>query len=167
MLISTTTTPALEKQELSQYELERNKPMPSLNHSLVQARLSSRLLVDYEDKYTILPEISLKLPKVKPAVPDIAIYPILQNNWEKDIVKMIDPPITIIEILSPKQKLDDILDKFSGIYFPAGVKSAWLVIPPVKHIFIYSPNMKFIPFYKGTLKDTVTGINLDLGKIFK
>jgi len=29
----------LAEREISQYELERNKPMPSLNHSIVQSNL--------------------------------------------------------------------------------------------------------------------------------
>ena len=80
MIGTSISTEERKEKALSQYELERNKPMPSFNHSLVQARISSYLLVNYEDKFTSLPEISLQLPKVEAAVLDIAIYPKLENN---------------------------------------------------------------------------------------
>jgi Uma2 family endonuclease len=41
------------------------------------------------------------------------------------------PPITVIEILSPKQAVQDLVDKFDE-YFKVGVKSCWLVIPTLE-----------------------------------
>jgi hypothetical protein len=42
-------------------------------------------------KYDILSEISLDLTSGK-ANPDLAIYPISQDEWERDEVKMTTPP---------------------------------------------------------------------------
>ena len=56
-----------ERQELRsaveiQYELERNKPMPSLNHAKIQARLVWLLTNAYREEYDILPELTIAFP---------------------------------------------------------------------------------------------------------
>ena len=35
----------------SQYEIERGKPMPSKNHSMLQQRIGVELAVHYSDRY--------------------------------------------------------------------------------------------------------------------
>ena len=140
--------------------------MPSLNHSIVQARLIGQLYARHDKKFTILSEISLQLPEVKPAVPDVAIYPKIKVDWESDVIRLTTPPLTAIEILSPKQNLEDILDKFAKIYFAAGVQSAWLIIPPIKYISLYQPNMSYQPTLQGMFQDKLTDIEVDINKIF-
>ena len=58
---------------LSDYELERGKPMPSTLHSLVQGNIVYLLKSSYKN-YLVLPELSLTSADGKPLVPDIAIY---------------------------------------------------------------------------------------------
>ena len=156
-----------EEKTISLYQKERNKPMPSYNHSLLQTKIAGRLDANYGNKYDILSEPSLQLVNVKESVPDIALFPKLKINWKKDIIKITQPPILAIEILSPKQNINSIIDKFSEIYFPSGVQSLWLVIPPMQFIAVYTPNMKYTAFFDGKIKDKTLKINLDLGDIFK
>lgn len=148
------------------YQVNRNKPMPSHNHRYLQNKIGSRLDVKYEEQYNIYAELTLKLPDVKESVPDLAIYPYRQIDWENDQIKTNEPPITTVEILSPTQNINEILDKFASIYFPAGVKSAWLVIPPMKFIAVYTPDMNYVPFHNGLIEDRITGISIDLRKVF-
>ncbi len=61
------------------YQRERHKPIPSRNHSAIQSRLIIALGKKYDTKYEFFSELSLNLPDVKPAVPDICIY--LKKNW--------------------------------------------------------------------------------------
>lgn len=160
-------TTTLEAQRtLSQYELERGKPMPSKNHSKIEARLSFALISRYDEKYDILSEISLDLTSGK-ANPDLAIYPISQDDWERDEVKMTTPPITTIEILSPTQPLNDLVEKIRDIYFPAGVKSSWIIIPPLKTVHIFYPDSPTETFTTGVIHDKATGVELRLEEIFK
>lgn len=42
--------------ERTDYEIERNKPMPSLNHAIIQGNLLFQLNLKYQIKYSILPE---------------------------------------------------------------------------------------------------------------
>lgn len=148
----------------SVYELERGKPMPSKNHSRLERRLGV-LLTPYEDKYDIMPELSLELPTGK-ATPDICLYPKMSFDWLHDEIRMTEPPVLVIEILSPKQTLDDITDKID-IYFGAGVKSYWVVIPPFKTIHILTPDRQTFTFVSGLLKDPATGIEMSVDEIFK
>lgn len=150
---------------LSDYELERGKPMPSKNHSQLELRISA-LLLQYADQYTIMPELSLELTTGK-ATPDICIYPKLTFDWLNDEVRMTEPPITTIEIISPRQIIDDVTQKIIHVYFTAGVKSSWVVIPMFQTIHILTPDKQVSTFTSGTLHDPATGIELPVGEIFK
>ena len=148
------------------YETERNKPMPSLNHGALQMQLGASLFLKYANQFKIVSEVKLALPSVKPAVPDISIFPKMPVDWLNDEIQVTEPPLTVIEILSPKQSIDDIKNKIFDIYFPGGVKSAWLVIPTVQSIHIFSPDRTFKTYTSGKLIDPVTGIELDMDKVF-
>lgn len=148
------------------YETERNKPMPSRNHSIIQLRLGAALINHYDDQFNFMGELNLAPPNVKPSVPDICIYPKSLINLLEDEIKVIEPPLTAIEILSPKQSIDDVKDKFFNIYFPAGVKSAWLVIPTFRTVYVFTPDRKYATFNSGTLNDPTLGITLELDEFF-
>ena len=149
-----------------QYELERNKPMPSLNHAKIQARLVWLLTNTYREEYDILPELTIAFP-VKPAVPDIAIYPKVADDWKNDIIKRAELPLLAIEILSPRQIFDDIMDKIYDIYFPSGLKSAWVILPSAQSVMIFTPDAaKPQLFNSGIMRDTASGFEVDLDKIF-
>ncbi len=139
----------------------------SLNHSKLQARITTALNVAYGDVYEALTEISLDLPTGggNPE-PDVAVFPIIEDDWMNDVVKISQLPILAIEILSPKQLLTDVTDKIIKTYFKAGIKSAWLVIPTTKTIHVIHPPQKVKTFTHGRVIDTVSGIELDMDAIF-
>jgi Uma2 family endonuclease len=148
-----------------QYQTERGKPMPSDNHSYLQAEISFQLKIKYNSEFDIQTELTLDLPSGK-AVPDVCVYPKKQRNWQRDIIRRTDAPLLTIEILSPKQAFDDIVDKIQDIYFPAGVQSAWIVIPSAESVILYKPNEKPETFNKTIVKDSASGFELDLSLIF-
>lgn len=149
-----------------QYQIERNKPMPSKNHSAIQSRLIIALGKKYDEKYEFYSELSLAMPDVKPAVPDLCIFPKENLDLLNDEIKVTDAPITAIEILSPKQGIEDIKDKFFNIYFPAGVKSAWLIIPTLRSVHIFTPDKQFVSYNSGKLTDKACGVELELDDFF-
>ncbi|MCB0577823.1 MAG: Uma2 family endonuclease, partial [Phaeodactylibacter sp.] len=73
--------------KLSEYETERHKPMPSLNHSIIQANLIRELGLSYKKKYRIASELSLDLSDW-PSVPDICIYPKMPLDLRQDVTTM-------------------------------------------------------------------------------
>ena len=57
----------------TQYETERNKPLPNRIHGAIQTKISSYLDNKYEDKYQIVSEVSLATEPS--STPDIYIFP--------------------------------------------------------------------------------------------
>lgn len=153
--------------KVTDYETERDKPMPSYNHSLLQLKLGAALINAYSDRYQFHSELDLDLPNaLRPTVPDICIFPKKPTDWLNDIIRVKEAPITTIEILSPMQNIEDIKNKIYLNYFPAGVLSAWLVIPSIQTISIYTPDGKINTFADGSLYDPNNGISLALSEIF-
>ncbi len=151
-------------QPLPEYELERGKPTPSTNHAVAQLYLIAALL-RYEKEFSILPELTLELDG-QPFVPDISIYPRLDINWRHDEIKKTEPPLTVIEILSPKQALDDLVQKAAS-YLEAGVKSCWIVQPVFESIVVLLPGDELKTYSEGEVTDPPTGIKVKIGEIFR
>ena len=148
-----------------QYELERNKPMPSLNHAIAQSRFCKELTSTYGEAFDILPELDIQFLNRK-VVPDVSIYPKSKDDWHDDILVMTDLPLLAIEILTYRQPIDDIFERIHHVYFPAGLKSAWVVLPSAQSVMIFTSNAKPQTFNSGIMHDAASGFEVDLDKIF-
>jgi len=82
-------------------------------------------------------------------------------------MKVKEPPLTTIEILSPMQRLEEVKNKILDNYFPAGVKSAWLIIPTARTVSVYTSDEKFVTYASGKISDSVTGITLHIDEVFE
>jgi Uma2 family endonuclease len=145
------------------YEEERGKPMPSLNHSIVQVRL----ILEFS-KHTefIFSELSLELSFDKTRVPDLSIFPPRTVDFRHDEVKVSDPPQTVVEIFSPQQASQEVMAKLDE-YFAFGIQSVWVVSPPLRHVTIFAADGREARFTEGIATDPVTGLTADLGKVFR
>lgn len=153
--------------EQSQYEIERGKPMPSKNHSYIQYRIGKLIDRKYIDVFLPLPELSIDLGDGKTRVPDIAIYKEIDYTPGDDEVNVVNMPLGVVEILSPKQHISDLIIK-SKDYFDAGIKSYWLVLPDLKTIYVFSDKNEYEVYAKNDkLIDNQLNIELDLGELFK
>lgn len=149
----------------SEYEIERGKPMPSRLHAVVQKRLTIYLGTHYDGKFEFLPELSLDTPGQK-STPDIAIDVFGPIDFSKDEIKKPTAPLATIEILSPTQILQTLLDKTND-YFSFGVKSCWVVIPPLKSVYVFkAPNDYQVFSHEDILRDPNLNIEVPLGVIF-
>ena len=151
---------------LSEYEIERNKPMPSFNHGAIQANLIHLLKNNAKSRFSIISELTLDLAEW-PSVPDISIYSKRPIDPKNDIIKMPEPPLCAIEILSPTQSFNDLIVK-SVSYFEHGVKSCWIVLPALKNIYVFS-NADEYEMYRATetLQDSVLGISFPILEVFE
>lgn len=153
--------------ELTEVEILRGKPISSRNHSILEVRISHQIMEKYESQFDVLTERDLDLP-VGPAIPDICMYPKMTFNWEDDdVLKMTIPPITAIEILSPRQAYEVLASKIRKVYSPSGVQSAWTVMPSVKTIQLFIPHSPVKYFNELLFNDPITGVELDLTQIFR
>lgn len=151
-------------QAMSAYELERGKPMPSQNHAVVQSSIIAALVRDAEG-YSILTEVSLDLDG-NPFVPDVSIYPKLHLHPLQDEIKKTEPPVIVIEILSPTQPLDEVIKK-AHAYLKGGVGASWLVQPALETITVLLPDEKPRFYTSGDVTDPATGITLNVEEIFR
>ncbi|MGI9161222.1 MAG: Uma2 family endonuclease, partial [Saprospiraceae bacterium] len=150
---------------LPDYETERQKPMPSLNHSIVQANLITELNVRYKKKFRVASEHSLELSDW-PTVPDLSICSKKPLDLNNDVIRVTEPPLGVVEIISPSQSLDALVHKATD-YFAHGVKSCWLVLLPLANIYVFTGPGRYEIFRdQEILKDAALGIELPLGDIF-
>ncbi|MCB1193127.1 MAG: Uma2 family endonuclease [Leptospiraceae bacterium] len=154
---------------------EEVQEMGSYNHSLVQARTAGLLL--QIEKFSVFIELSLDTEQVDLSQfglkakdelkPDVCVYSEPKGLKERDMLKMKEMPLLVIEIVSPKQGIDEILGKFEA-YFTLGVKSCWLVVPSLRIINVYSRLNQYKTFDMNDSKvaDETMGISLPIQTIF-
>jgi Uma2 family endonuclease len=149
------------------YEIERHKPMPSKKHAYAQTRLIVEFAKKYELKYVLFSELTLRLPNsFQDYVPDLTIYEVGKLSMTEEEVQVQEVPLGVVEIMSPSQSLEEMVGKINQ-YFALGVRSAWLVLPTLKNIYVYTAPQTY-EIYRDTqvLKDTVLNIEIDLSKVF-
>jgi Uma2 family endonuclease len=163
--------------DLLELEDEEIQEMGSYNHSLAQAQLTGLFFND--KRFSVFIELSLDVSqtdlsqfgmKAKEELkPDICLYPKTEKTGfiKRDIIKMSEMPLLAIEIISPKQGIDDILTKFDA-YFALGIKSCWLVIPPMEVVDIYSQLNQHRTFDMNDTHviDELADINLPMKSLF-
>jgi Uma2 family endonuclease len=161
-----------------------NIDMPSKKHSLAQTNITGLL---YNDKrFTPFVELSLDASSIDLSqfglkakdelVSDVCVYiepPLDQEDDELgfDEIRVTKMPDLAIEVLSPKQRINDLLFKIKA-YFALGVKSCWLVMPSVQIIKVYSQAgskivaKTFEPQRDTEIVDEVMDIRLPIQKLF-
>ena len=107
--------------EISDYELERGKPVSSLKHAFIQRNLLLQPSAGLRANYLVLPELSLTLDAQK-AVLDIPVFLRSALDLTVEQITVTAVPHTAIEILSPTQVIAELLKK-AVRYFAAGVQS--------------------------------------------
>ena len=165
--MTTDTTIGADEEEATftpplSYEEERGKPMPSNNHGIVQANLIGEFLKHRE--YRVLSELSLRLQD-RDFTPDLSLYRREPADFRHDLVRRTDPPLVTVEIFSPTQGSQEIMDKVEA-YLAAGVRSVWVVIPPVRNVTIFTPDGREHPFVAGVATDPAIGVTADLATVF-
>lgn len=156
--------PALEIETFTDYETERGKPMPNIIHGTIQGKLNRILWNAYDEQFIFPNELSLATDPG--TTPDICIYSKRKLDVREVEARETEMPLTTIEILSPSQTIDFLQSKVWNIYFPAGVGSAWIVVPQLKSIQLLTRDGEEV-FYKKILKDPTTGIKINVEKVFE
>jgi Uma2 family endonuclease len=156
-----------EERELSTYEIERDKPMPSRNHGKLQMRIGFEMMAKYRNRFDIVSEPTLQMLE-RPRVPDLAFFKVQESDWFDDETKITEVPLGVIEILSPSQSEQELISKFPP-YFNLGVKTVWLVVPVFQTIYVFDSPRSYQTFTIANpiLKDIMLDLELDLNKIFE
>lgn len=138
--------------------------MPSLHHSIVQSHLAALFYMNYREKYRALTQPTLLLDKWE-SEPDLAIYPKRPVDWRFDEIKLKDVPLTVIEIISPRQGTQEIKEKIQK-YFDAGVNSCWLINPLIEIVQVYTPDWKKAVFSDSKIQDKTLDVEFDFKTVF-
>ena len=156
----------LELKQLSDYERERNKPKPNLYHGLIQANLSFELKTAYRQRYLVASEVTLDT-QPQGSTPDLVLYPAQTIDMGIEIpARQTAPPLLTVEIQSPSQSLDEMVDK-ANVYFGFGTASCWIVQPRIKAILVFTrPDQYSFFHHDDRLHDSNLNIDLDLSAIF-
>ncbi len=159
------TETVVEERELSAYEIERHKPMPTLIHGAIQFNIGFELKIKYPNQFRIASEVTLDTQPYG-STPDLVLYPAGKLDFKNNPARRTDAPLLTIEIQSPSQSSKDMVDKLEP-YFYFGVKSCWIVVPEFKGVFVYDSPFSYT-FFHGTeiIKDTVLDIELNLSEVF-
>ena len=159
-------------EQLSDYELEPQrrtggKPIPTTLHSIIQSNLVFEFRLHYPQQYRALSELTLDTPP-NGATPDVVVYPYFKADSTKEYpARRTDAPLITVEIQSPSQSLDEMLDK-ADVYFAFGVKSCWIVQPRIEGIFVYGePNRYQFFHHDDVLRDPNFDIEISLSEVFK
>ncbi len=144
------------------YEEERGKPMPSLNHGSIQMNLGAEFL--RQRQFRVVSELTLDIGG-KSFTPDLSVYPRTPLDLRRDVSRRSDPPLLVVEIFAPQQGTQEVMDKVDA-YFAHGVKSCWIVSPPMHSIQILTSDDREIVLNTGVATDPVTGLTADLAAVF-
>lgn len=136
--------------------------MPSLNHA--GAQMNRGFLFKQQNTFSVFSELDLELDGVR-YTPDLSVYPKRQPDWSQDVIRETNPPLTTVEIFSPKQGYEDVMQKVVA-YLDAGVKTCWVLVPPLRTITIYHPGKPPETFSTGMAVDSATGLRAEVAEVF-
>lgn len=151
------------QQTISDYEHERGKPMPSKLHSVAQTNLIGQLLT-YRPTLQVLSELTLHLGD-RDLTPDLSVYGDFEVDFTRAKTRMTKLPLLAIEISSPTQGIQDLVDK-ARFLMEHGVESCWIVQPPLGTVTVFTPDMEPTTYSSGTVTDPATDIEVDLDDVF-
>lgn len=118
------------------------KPMPKTRHSILQKRLLAE--VDSRSKaYTALPELRCTFAG-RSVVPDIAVIAwdrIQVNDIGEPEDNFIEAPDWSIEILSPEQKANRVIDNLLHC-IKYGCRLGWMLDPDDHSVLIFAPHQE-------------------------
>ncbi|GAK54723.1 protein containing DUF820 [Candidatus Moduliflexus flocculans] len=137
---------------------------PSKLRSYLQSKVNSALR--QFPQFTVFLNLTIAINGVD-YIPAVCVYPKLAINFfEPDEIRMTQLPLMAVEIVSPTQTIQEVLDTFP-IYFQAGIRSCWLVVPQTKTVAVYTaPTDAQVVSMTGDVVDSVLDIRVPLDQIF-
>jgi Uma2 family endonuclease len=114
-------------------QIEEEREMPSLNHSII----CTKLLLQLSQNKDYQPLVELTLDVDKGLTPDISVFPKgkIKPNFFQDITKYPEMPTLAIEVISASQNIQDLLTK-AKLLVRQGAKAVWTVEPFTNTVFV-------------------------------
>ena len=134
---------------------------PSFNHAAIAVTIGAE--INKDRAFRAFSELTLFI-EGKEYLPDISVYPWRKLNLDDDRINAEEMPLLAIEIVSPFQGVQDLIEK-AKVYLRAGIRSVWLVHPFTRSVSVITPEGT-THYHEGMIHDT-TGISLDLITVFE
>ncbi len=113
------------------------KPMPTKEHSQVQANIIIYVHRQHDSELQALPELTTRLSSTRFCVPDLAVEELarpIQGRYPGPN----DPVYLCVEIKSPPDRIGKLMSKCEE-YHSWGVHHCWIIDPERKVAWEYSP----------------------------
>lgn len=137
------------------------KPMPTWDHSIIQARLIL-LLMQHAPSLIAAPEVTVHVRPGKFLVPDVVAQhrDQIQRPYPTEAVAL------CVEILSPDDRMSEVLAKCEE-YHRWGVPTTWIVDPESRRAWIYrrTERLTEVPAAAGSLESD-GGVSISLASLF-
>ena len=137
--------------------------MPTRNHGKIQMKLGVELC-RYSARFDVLSEPTIKVGDAN-RTPDLALFPVQPSDWRHDEYPILQIPLLTVEILSPTQGFNSIIEKLDT-YFANGVKSCWVVQPAAKSLTVFHSIDDSRTFDRGVVRDEALEIEVNLDTLF-
>lgn len=133
---------------------------PSINHSYI----CTKILASFFETTEFEAFIELTLDIQNGITPDISVFKkkSIKPNFWKDKTKCDQMPLLAIEVLSPTQGMQELIDK-AEILLVNNIESIWIIDSYTQSILVFEKNKQTI-VHNSTV--TSSGITVDFKKIF-
>jgi Uma2 family endonuclease len=141
-------------------ETQSSDKMPSLNHSYTCFQILRQLTQN--ERICALPELALDIGGG--LVPDISVFrkESIHPDFFNDILKYPQAPILAVEVISPSQTIQALLEK-ARLLTGAGVRAVWTVEPFSRSVFVTTPEGECL-FHGESVESE--GIRVDFAQVF-
>jgi len=133
---------------------------PSYNHAAIAVNIGAS--ISSSRKFRAFSELTLVIDGAD-YIPDISVYTWRKIDIRRDRKKMEVLPLLAVEILSPSQATEDLIEK-ADVYLKAGICSVWIV-QPFAHTVSVMTKEGIRLFHDGSIED-ITGVTVQLSDIF-
>ena len=153
--------------ETEEFEIEETldeqsirEEMPTFNHSNICAEIIGQIWSD--QRFKPLPELTLDIDSG--ITPDVCVYPRekINPNYARDVTRYYEMPIVAIEVISPSQNIQNLLEKAETLV-NNGVKAVWTIEPFTNSIVVTTKD-GFKRFQNQEIESE--GVKVDFRRIF-
>ncbi len=144
-------------------DILRINTSPSYNHVAIKSTIITE--INSTQKFRAFSELTLLIDD-NDYTPNISVYKrhLLNYYANEDVPKMEEMPLLAIEVLSPDQKIANLMSE-AKCYLQAGIKSVWIVRPFAHTISVFTKNGTKL--YRDGLIENSSGVRIELGVIFE
>lgn len=134
----------------------------SFFHSSIQMNVGHQLAAN--ESYRVCSELTISINGTD-YKPDLCLYPYQKVDWIFDSIRMEEIPLMVVEILSPTQGAQELIEKMK-IFLEAGVKSCWLVTVHPPSVSVFSSISERKIYTDGDIVDNQLGITIPFESVF-